>query len=104
VIINTSNEVAFNGNGECLVSQSELNLYESGTNQLVKSYGYSTGNLTIDWRYKYYQKEIVHSKQYNNVRNLSPLNNKKIGKFLLLEEGLCIIEEHKQMLNHILKS
>ncbi|RTY89998.1 hypothetical protein EKM01_12880 [Flavobacterium sp. RSP46] len=94
VIINMLNDVVFNGNGAITkIDNRELNLYEVGTNQLVKLQ-YSTGSLTIDWRYKYYQKEIVHSKQYNNVRNLSLFEQQKIAK-AFIDEGLYKIEIHK---------
>lgn len=95
VIINMLNETAFNGRGEITkINNRELNLYEVGTNQLVK-FQYSTGSLTIDWRYKYFQKEIVHSRQYNNFRNLSLFEQQKIAK-IFIEEGLRKIEAHKQ--------
>jgi hypothetical protein len=94
VIINMLNEVAFNGNGKVTkIDDREFNLYEVGTNQLVKLQ-YSTGNLTIDWRYKYFQKEVVHTRQYNNVRNLSLFEQQKIAR-AFIEEGLYKIEEHK---------
>ena len=38
-------------------------------NQIIK-FQYSTGHLTITWKYKYFQKEIVHERQFNDVRNL----------------------------------
>lgn len=95
VIINMLNETAFNGRGEITkINNRELNLYEVGTNQLVK-FQYSTGSLTIDWRYKYFQKEIVHSRQYNNFRNLSLFEQQKIAK-IFIEEGLHKFEAHKQ--------
>lgn len=95
VIINMLNQVAFNGNGKITkIDERELNLYETGTNQLVKLQ-YSTGNLIIDWRYKYFQKEIVHSKKYNNVRNLSLFEQQKIAK-AFIDEGLYKIEKHKR--------
>jgi hypothetical protein len=98
VIINMLNEVAFDGNGKITkIDERELNLYEAGTNQLIKLQ-YSTGNLTIDWRYKYFQKEIVHSKNYNNVRNLSLFEQQKIAK-RFIEEGLYKINEHKLSVN-----
>ncbi len=95
VIINMLNETAFNGRGEITkINNRELNLYEVGTNQLVK-FQYSTGSLTIDWRYKYFQKEIVHSRQYNNFRNLSLFEQQKIAR-IFIEEGLHKFEAHKQ--------
>lgn len=95
VIINMLNETAFNGRGQITkINNSELNLYEVGTNQLIKLH-YSTGSLTVDWRFKFFQKEMVHSKQFNNFRNLSLFEQQKIAK-IFIEEGLRKIEAHKQ--------
>lgn len=55
IIINMINDVAFNGKGSVTtLSKREFNLYQEGENQLIK-FQYSTGILTITWRYKYFQ-------------------------------------------------
>lgn len=71
VIVSMINEAAFNGGGSVTtLDKREFNLYEDGQNQIIK-FQYSTGHLTITWKYKYFQKEIVHERQFNEVRNLS---------------------------------
>ncbi|HEX8575807.1 MAG TPA: hypothetical protein VF677_05895 [Flavobacterium sp.] len=94
VITNMINEYVYQGKGVIeRLDNREFNLYEIGSNQLIK-FQYSTGQLTIDWRYKYFQKEIVHSKRYENVRNLSLFEQEKIAKNFL-KNGVYKIEEHK---------
>lgn len=72
------NEAAFNGNGSITVlDKREFCLYEDGQNQIIK-FHYSTGHLTIIWKYKYYQKEIVHEKLFSDVRNLSLIQQQNL--------------------------
>jgi hypothetical protein len=71
VIVNMINDAAFNGGGSITrLDKKDFNLYEDGQNQII-NFTYSTGHLTITWKYKYFQKEIVHERQFNDVRNLS---------------------------------
>ena len=39
-------------------------------NQMIE-FLYSQGVLAITWKYKYYQKELIHKRSFLNVRNLS---------------------------------
>lgn len=94
VIVNMINNAAFNGNGSITVlDKREFNLYEQGQNQIIQ-FHYSTGHLTITWKYKYFQKEIVHQKQFNDVRNLSLFEQQKIGE-QMIKEMTIIVERHK---------
>lgn len=94
VIVNMINEAAFNGAGSVTtLDKREFNLYEDGQNQIIK-FQYSTGHLTITWKYKYFQKEIVHERQFNDVRNLSLFEQQKIGEQMIREMAL-VVERHK---------
>lgn len=95
VIVNMINEAAFNGDGSVTtLDKREFNLYEDGQNQIIK-FQYSTGHLTITWKYKYFQKEIVHEIQFNDVRNLSLFEQKKIGE-QMIKEMAVVVERHKK--------
>jgi hypothetical protein len=94
VIVNMINEAAFNGDGSVTtLDKREFNLYEDGQNQIIK-FQYSTGHLTITWKYKYFQKEIVHERQFNDVRNLSLFEQQKIGEQMIREMAV-VVERHK---------
>ena len=94
VIVNMINEAAFNGAGSVTtLDKREFNLYEDGQNQIIK-FQYSTGHLTITWKYKYFQKEIVHERQFNDVRNLSLFEQQKIGEQMIREMAV-VVERHK---------
>ena len=94
IIVNMINESAFNGNGEVIhLNKRRFNLYEEGKQQIIW-FAYSTGHLTITWRYKYFQKEVVHERQFNNVRNLSVFDQQKIAN-QMIEEMEIIVERHK---------
>lgn len=95
VLVGIINEAAYNGQGEITnLSLREFNLYKNGSNQIIQ-FLYSTGNLTIVWKYKYFQKEVVHERTFGKVRNLSVFEQKAIGESLLTEMD-TIIEEHKR--------
>lgn len=94
VIVNTINEAAFDGRGSVItLDKREFNLYEEGQNQIIK-FQYSTGHLTITWKYKYFQKEVVHERQFNDVRNLSLFDQQKIGE-QMINEMFIVVERHK---------
>lgn len=94
VIVHMINEAAFNGRGSVTtLDKREFNLYEEGQNQIIK-FQYSTGHLTITWKYKYFQKEVVHERQFNDVRNLSLFEQQKIGE-QMINEMTIVVERHK---------
>ncbi|MDP1726881.1 MAG: hypothetical protein Q8M15_08860 [Bacteroidota bacterium] len=95
VIVQMINEVAFNSRGNIIsLDKREFNLYENGQNQIIK-FRYGTGHLTITWKYKYFQKEVIHEKTYNDVRNLSLFEQQKIGE-QMINEMQMVIELHKR--------
>ena len=94
VIVEMINQEAFNGLGTISkFDKREFNLYQDMQNQIIK-FQYGTGNLTITWRYKYFQKEVVHERQFNNVRNLSLFEQQNIGE-QIINEMIYVIEKHK---------
>jgi len=93
------NEAAFNGNGRVTtLDKRSFNLFQDGQNQII-NFNYSTGHLTITWKYKYFQKEIVHEKQFNDVRNLSIFEQQKLAT-IMVNEMNAIVEKHQ---NNVLK-
>lgn len=94
-IVYKINEVAFNGNGTITkIDKRTFNLYEKGSNQIIQ-FLYSTGHLTITWRYKYFRKEVVHERQFNNVRNLSLFEQQRIAEQMINEMSV-VVEKHKR--------
>jgi hypothetical protein len=95
LIVNLLNDFAFNRNGQVtMTSKRSFNLYDQHSNQIIQ-FHYSTGHLTITWRYKYFQKEVVLEKQFNNVRNLSLFEQENIAK-RMISEMTVIVEKHKR--------
>lgn len=94
VVVNALNNEAFFGNGKVtILDKRSFNLYENGQNQIIH-FLYSTGHLTITWKYKYFQKEVVNERQFNNVRNLSIFEQQKIAD-IVIREMARVIEQHK---------
>jgi hypothetical protein len=94
VVVDTLNEAAFNGRGSVTnLDKRAFNLYEVGKNQIIH-FNYGTGHLTITWKYKFFQKEVVHEKQFNDVRNLSIFEQQKIANQMIAEMAR-VVENHQ---------
>lgn len=95
IIVDELNLRAFNGRGDIiLVDKRNFNLYEDGQNQIIQ-FEYSTGTLTIRWRFKYFHEEVIHEKHFHDARNLSASDQDMIAS-QMIEEMSQIIELHKK--------
>jgi hypothetical protein len=94
IVVDLLNEHAYKGEGVVReISKRAFSLYKDPSNQLIQ-FLYSTGHLTIIWKYKYFQKEVVHERQFNNVRNLSIFEQGKIAE-TMINEMESVIANHK---------
>lgn len=94
VIVNSINNEAFDGEGDITyIDKNHFNLYPETSNQIVE-FLYSQGMLSITWKYKYLQKEMVYRRNLNDVRNLSLLEQSKIANAIIGEMNLKI-QDHK---------
>jgi uncharacterized protein (TIGR02145 family) len=85
LIVDMLNIAAFNGGGKVVhVDKTAFNLYEDGQNQLIY-FIYSTGHLTIIWKFKYYHQEVVFEKTLRNVRNINFLDQQKFAREVINE-------------------
>jgi hypothetical protein len=97
VIVQAINDTAFNGKASVTrLNKRSFNLYEEGQNQIVK-FMYATGNLYITWRYKYFQKEVVHERQFNDVRNLSIFEQENIAEQMIKEMNEKVLNHKKRV-------
>ncbi|WP_298554555.1 hypothetical protein [uncultured Algibacter sp.] len=97
IILNTLNNYAFNGKGDITTtSDRSFNIYPKVTdsNQIIHFF-YQMDILTIQWSFKYYQKEIVHKKDFSKVKNLSIFEQTKIAN-TMISEMENIVEKHKK--------
>jgi hypothetical protein len=97
VVVNILNDYAFNGKGRILDVEPKtkwaFNLYDGDSNQIIK-FLYFNGNLLIEWRYKYFQKEVIHKKRFDNVRNLSIFEQQQMAA-AMIKEMEVVITNHK---------
>ena len=92
IIVNTINDFAFNGNGSVtILDKKSFNLYEVGTNQIISFY-YSTGNLQIIWKYKYFQEETVVDELFSDVRNINIFKQHNIAKKMIEKTSLAVLQ------------
>jgi hypothetical protein len=95
MLLNMLNKEAFNGDGIITKHDNRsFNLYEQGSNQIIY-FHYSTGHLTLTWKYKYLHKEVVHERQFNNVRNISLIDQQDIAD-KMIDEMREVVRRHKE--------
>jgi len=94
IIVDELNDAAFGGQGDIQHNNKrQFNLYKQPSNQII-FFHYGTGILTITWRYKYFQKEVVHERSFREVRNLSIFEQQNISN-TMISEMVSIIENHQ---------
>ncbi len=97
VIINMINNAAFENEG--IINEYDNKhiylVHPNGGNQLIE-FLYSQGVLAVTWKYKYFQKELIHRRSFLNVRNLSLFEQEKIARAFILEME-DKINEHKNL-------
>jgi len=101
VVVNMINDYAYNGAGSItILDKRSFNLYQDGKNQII-NFQYGTGILTITWKYKYFQKEVIHEKQFNDVRNISIFEQQKIAEIMISEMEKIILFHKNDVMNNI---
>lgn len=99
VIVSLLNDFAYNGLGRVTVlDKRSFNLYEVGSHQIIM-FRYGTGHLTIIWKYKYFQKEVVYEKTFENVRNLSIFEQGRIAELVIREMQVVIAKHQIDVMN-----
>lgn len=95
LVVSLLNAEAYNGQGYVTKEDKRnFNLYKDGANQIIW-FAYSTGHLTITWRYKFFQIEVVHKKTFNNVRDVNSAGQQKMAEIMISEMSI-VIENHKK--------
>lgn len=71
ILINGLNEYCYQGTGKITkIDQQSLNIYKQGSCQIV-NIQYTTGILSIIWKFKYFQQEMVYKRSFPNARNVN---------------------------------
>jgi hypothetical protein len=77
------NTYCYSGKGRYTeIDKRSLSIYEEGSNQILK-FQYSTGMLAIEWKYKYYQQEMIYGNNIYDARNVSETEQEQILKNLI---------------------
>jgi hypothetical protein len=96
VIVNIINNAAFANEGVIKeYDNKHICLIKLGGNQMIE-FLYSQGVLAVTWKYKYFQKELIHKRSFLNMLNLTIFEQEKIAKGFVSEMN-CKIEKHKEL-------
>lgn len=75
-----------------------LNIFADDHPNRIVHFMYSTGHLTIEMGYKYYQKELRFNKCYHNLRNITLFEQKNIARDFI-ETAQYKITQHEGSVN-----
>jgi len=99
VIVEQLNNHAFHGKGKVIKDGIKFfKLYDGESNQIIE-FQYNTGALHITWKYKYFQKEVVHTQKFREVSNLSIFQQQKIAE-QMIKEMEAVVMNH---MNNVMK-
>ncbi len=88
------NEYCYKGLGKVtIIDNRTLSLYKNDSCQIV-NLEYGTGILTIIWKFKYFQQEMVYQRNLSNARNIN-IEWQKNALKLVISEFLDQYEKHK---------
>jgi len=94
-LVSTINKATFDSKGEVTrVNKSEFNLFYAAIPNQRIYFVYGTGHLTIIWKYKYIQKEVVHEKIFYDVRDIDAETQQRIGEELVIKMAQ-VVKDHK---------
>lgn len=85
IFIEGINQYCFQGSGGITkIDKRTLNIYEDGSRQIV-FLKYSTGILTVVWKIKYFQQEMIYKKDLSGARNPTEEWQRNTLKFVISE-------------------
>lgn len=94
ILIDGLNEYCYSNNGKVtILDNANANVYAVGSNQIVL-FQYNAGMLTIEWKYKHYQREMVYRRSFSNIRNVTKVGQEGVLK-LVIEEFNEKLKIHK---------
>ena len=106
VLVSGINQGLMGGKGDLTLFDDDpkfMNLMNDDMQNMLISFFYSTGNLTITLRYKYFHKELKYEKQFSRLRNISTYEQKDIANEFV-EECRKRIHDHQQKVTSSAKS
>jgi len=78
ILVGQINNRLYNNKGKVtVIDNRSFNLYEEGTNQIVQFF-YSSGNLSLTWRWKRLVNETICNKNFSNVRDAGEQKQQQI--------------------------
>ncbi len=82
-LISKLNDTAFNGEGRVEKKAPNVyTLYRTDSNQII-IIQYMMKVLTVTWRYKYYQKELVYEEKFHEANNVSLFEQERMANKIL---------------------
>jgi hypothetical protein len=97
-LINFLNDWTYQGNGTIHKIDNYLfNLYKENSCQIIHFF-YTADILSITWKFKYYQQEVVYKRDMRNARNTTDEQQAEFAK-LIISEFAAKVEAHKRKID-----
>jgi len=94
-LIDGLNEYCYLGHGEITkIGKQTLNIYKQSSCQIINLL-YGTGILTITWKFKYYQQEMIYKRNLSDARKPS-IEWQKNALNLVISEFLEEYQKHEE--------
>lgn len=98
-LVGVLNEWTYKGYGTVRkIDKQQFNLYKEHSCQIINFF-YATGFLTITWRFKYWQQEVVYKKDLKNARDVTEEEQIRFAK-LIIREFADTVEIHKRKIDN----
>lgn len=98
VLVDSLNSYVFNGEGDLTKeSNRAFNLYKQDSNEILR-FIYAFNSLIVEWRFKYYQKELVHKMEIGDIKNFSTDAQVQSAKKIIFEMEAKKIDHKSKVL------
>ncbi len=102
VLMDGFNSYCFNDTGKVnVLDDKNANVYKEGSNQIVM-FLYNAGMLTVVWKYKYFEKEMVYERSFPDARNATEIGLKSALEIIIGEFKERLDEHKAKILNDLL--
>ncbi len=102
ILMDGFNNHCFNGAGKVnVLDDKNANVYQEGSNQIVM-FLYNAGMLTVVWKYKYFEKEMVYERSFPDARNATEIGLKSALEIMIGEFKERLDEHKAKILNDLL--
>lgn len=99
ILISRINKLLMGGAGEVIKTSDprQVNLFDENHANMIIRFYYSTGSLSIELKYKYYQVELVKKMQFDDMRHAESFRQTDVANHFAEEAHAAIIDHQAKV-------